>query len=1048
MPGVRCSFVSMLRASLVKFGLLALYLLTRPVIHRREFCVKVLPDLLTNRALAAADGSAAVDAVNQAQNAAIRIWSGRGPRRPGRGRKINMAKTYRRKTYAFGVALDHTCRMTIGKGLESLDVPEDTRRSGEGCETWSAAHMVSDKGPDCVCFANFVRWHLRLNVEWHFDASHGGAGSCRDACARAGLACHSFLAYLAYNAGYGEWKDGARAEQVRASISAATAVNSSSSDAAFQFVQARFGSVCRSVDEEAVLYERLRADGGAWKHDLPRVSLSKYFVLRSRFVEHERGAWLDRAYGWLVVGAELGLLASAGGCDAVVAEVGQPATFAAGKKAALQWKKGKKGLVRTAMLFFLDPDSLTREEIIATFTGPLHRWHGQHQRARSAEETWRWALQQCDGEYYVHIRETLRLVHDRTILQPCGLSDSDPSAGRAADDCQCVFQNGLAQQCGMMAVGMALSRLLWGMDYLDGFPKRAILFSPEETATSKVEVLREFESHASIVDRAASADMPQVLQDWAAKSHMLWTPVLHIRHYLSAAAGNLTPEFMDFNRKRSHTFRFTQMIEEGNKYQIARVRKAPNKRARGLATLEALIESPALHTTHKFHIVDTSSVALPRSAELAADAFRPDFKKGWDKLRTIMGKSETSPWFSPGANNQNCTIGHIMAMQELLGSHPFPQPSDLRKLLLLNALFHGQSIIVSRAHGPWYYALGDLAEACAIGWPMVRRQYSASNTTYFEFDTSNQAKWQPLVMVRQDEWRFCEVAFRSPEWQALTFPGDPEVRGGRNVVRLLQTSDPSLPIVLAARRGFWSLSRTWIIAYCKEYDIEVDDQGSLFDVVWDAARRILGTDDPDTLLALCSARTQVPLQEALAPFDEVENYSHDLDADTKKEFEKERKRFSATRVELQEFDKCYSSKVKDIAAKRAQATVAATKAAKGARLRFGQASRGKGRGADPSYEEKRSANIERFLAGDEVLEQSYLAQLCPLGGSVWNNWKNAAWCGHYKGQKRFKRDWADGGRTEAGFALLKELWKQHCAGTGVQLSACPVEGLFNEAEVA
>ena len=187
---------------------------------------------------------------------------------------VNRSKIHRRKTYALGVAIDHSMRMTLKRKLADLCVPEEERKAGLGAWDWQLVHAASDKGPDCVCLAHFCRWCLRLNIEWHWDPSHGGVGCLRAAVSKAGLACRAYCAYFAYNATYGEWRNGDRIEQVRASIKSATASNTHSSDEAFQFAQTRFRHLPSPPPDDRTHYGMLRTTGGCWQHGWPRISLS------------------------------------------------------------------------------------------------------------------------------------------------------------------------------------------------------------------------------------------------------------------------------------------------------------------------------------------------------------------------------------------------------------------------------------------------------------------------------------------------------------------------------------------------------------------------------------------------------------------------------------------------------------------------------------------------------------------------------------------------------------------------------------------------------
>ena len=866
-------------------------------------------------------------------------------------------------------------------------------------------------------------------------------GDSRKGIAGAGLACHAYVAYLVYNAGYGEWKDGARAEQVRKSIQDTTAANSANSDAAFQYCLSRYprwGQTCHGKVDEADIYRRLQEHGGCWQTDLRRVSPSKYFVLRTRYVEHERADWPERLYGWLVTAADLGILDGWKAAASGPVEP-KPGAFAAGKRDALKIKSGNKGLVKTALRFYSSPESREHEEIIATFSGPLHSWHGKQQKARSSPEIFVWALGQCDGSYYTHIQQTLKLIHSPAILYPCGLEELSSCDNRSPGDCQCVFQDAAAAHCGLLATSLAASRLRWGMDFLEGYPKRSILLCQQPTQTPKESVVEHFLRHADVVRRASAEERPAELRAWAARSHMLLTPVLQLSYVLGAGA--LTDEVRNFSLTRNVVLRMSQCVEEGNKYQMARIRKAPNKRVADIGAYEALLDSNVLHNEHRFTKLDSSAALVPRNSKLAEDAFRPDWLTVWPDLRGIKGPQYSAPWHSPGANHQNGTIGELFAMEQLLSMPSPPTAKAIRKCVVATDLLRASGLIVSDNNGEnWWYVLGELSDACFMGWPVIHRRYSTDGSPFFLFDAEPNSRWRPLTICDVDAWKFWDVSFRSPQHQSLQHPGAWECEGGNNVIRLLpRREEPLSALELSAKRGFWILPRSWALEFASLYEHEIDTSSGLFDVLWSLVQAILGTSDDDTL-AILAERAAAPVQKDLHQLQKLEEAVKELGRDESREYKKELERACRAADDVKDFKVCFRAKRDTLRAARAKAAAAKAKAVAKARGR----GRGRGRGlvADPLYEEKVYANVLKHVPKEGAITQAELSALCPPGGTIWNNWKGARWCGHYAQNARFSLPWADGGHRESGLECVRLLWRQHMDADPLATGDCPVEGLF------
>ena len=88
------------------------------------------------------------------------------------------------------------------------------------------------------------------------------------------------------------------------------------------------------------------------------------------------------------------------------------------------------------------------------------------------------------------------------------------------------------------------------------------------------------------------------------------------------------------------------------------------------------------------------------------------------------------------------------------------------------------------------------------------------------------------------------------------------------------------------------------------------------------------------------------------------------------------------------------------------------------------------------------ANVQKYLPKEGAITQADLAALCPPDGSIWNNWKDARWCGHYGRNARFSVEWADGGHRESGLECVRELWRQHMGAHPKATGECPVKGLL------
>lgn len=191
-------------------------------------------------------------------------------------------KIKRRKALAWCAQVDNAMQVSTGLSLRDLVVPEAELAAPSQPLLWVGASAVLDKGSDGVCAAHYLQRKFRLNLLVDYDTSHGAWRSCIGAVNEAQLGTHSFLCLMAYNVGYGEWKDGTRFEQVRTSIQETVQGCSAGQDEVFQFTvngmlrDKGMSEMPRTEALEESLYRTLE-DGGCWRTIYPKLGYSRFF---------------------------------------------------------------------------------------------------------------------------------------------------------------------------------------------------------------------------------------------------------------------------------------------------------------------------------------------------------------------------------------------------------------------------------------------------------------------------------------------------------------------------------------------------------------------------------------------------------------------------------------------------------------------------------------------------------------------------------------------------------------------------------------------------
>lgn len=195
-------------------------------------CAKVTRDLVTERGERLALRLPGVEEAARQHFAAARWWL---KRKIGQEKAPKQLKKHRRKSLEWIVTLENALRATTGHELQEFVVTRAELENPTDPEHWPLLLGSSDKGPDAVCASHFLVREVGCNMEMAWDPSHGAWGSARDAIAKAGLATHFYLMLMAFNTGYGEFKDCVRHHQIQQSMRDTIATSSPADDVIYQF---------------------------------------------------------------------------------------------------------------------------------------------------------------------------------------------------------------------------------------------------------------------------------------------------------------------------------------------------------------------------------------------------------------------------------------------------------------------------------------------------------------------------------------------------------------------------------------------------------------------------------------------------------------------------------------------------------------------------------------------------------------------------------------------------------------------------------------------
>ncbi|CAK0809101.1 unnamed protein product [Prorocentrum cordatum] len=805
---------------------------------------QVLKDIQTGRGLAFALDD--VQALAEAQNEFVEENRRRLSRKRGGGFLAKSRRKYRKKSFQYLCLEDSAIKLMMdNEGFKSHFVSPEKLANLSDPYSWNLARRSSDKGPEMISSSNFLRWGLRLNIEQDWDKSHGAWRSCLDAVNTAGMLTRLTLLVMAFNTGYGEWKDGSRGEQIRISTRDSLQTLSDGQDIPYQAClpqiledRGKNVSTFSSKDSENLRKELL--DNNIWDHNPSKLNLTRFFNPIDRHFEWERDKWGERQYGLMTTCFELGLmkltkedLGGGKSKDHPAAPEGKPKASSSqshAKQTAYSIKRAAGNPVYFGFITYADKSNRYIMEIISSVVGPLREWHTtQSTEHRSATGAFKWESLQAGGRYWQHIDQTIARLGGATSWLKCGMR-VDTAGDGVEEGAEVSFQDMYAGYFGNMVVALAGSRLEWGLDYIRGFPRKAIMFltdNPRRTA-----YLNLFTKYCDIIDKAmASADAD--IASMGGRSHMRLTPVLQLRGMLRlepAPKEGLTPKFAAFLKQRSNGLHATQLLEDSFNTQKAMVRQRVTHRVDDENAYFALLHTEkGVQSKHHYDAPKLGSVAEVDNDLLKESAFHPSPGDAWRELDKIVGREQEPSWHHPAAGAQNFTIAELLRLEAALPLVPVPKPKEQS---VMAGLLSGRHLIVRV--GDSEQRLLVLKRACDLsffGWPVQRKEIEGRpGSHWYELQPSGE-KLHMINMLDHARIEAEEYEWWSPMHQRVRFPNSGIAMGPQQRPRAVKVAGPLSLKELAARRAFFSLSKSWCVEFGKLIDVEVASTDHMWDVL-------------------------------------------------------------------------------------------------------------------------------------------------------------------------------------------------------------------------
>ena len=270
-----------------------------------------------------------------------------------------------------------------------------------------------------------------------------------------------------------------------------------------------------------------------------------------------------------------------------------------------------------------------------------------------------------------------------------------------------------AAYVGDLICGLARSRVKWGLDFLLGYPRKAILLATAEGAAAATDL---HEWH-DVLHRMYDSAVPGCIER-AGRSSLGYTFVKQLRHLLQASGWTVTDTIKDLVRAHFSRVESTKLVEEAHRAHNAYVRRSPVRRIGHNTALYALSEAKLLEF-HEFEDI-VSFAAEERSDMVIADScFEPSEVGAWTGLKGLPGWSRSGKWYSPAADCIHDNIADLLVCKHL---------DDLAQLSLvqlwLPLLSGSRTIVQDQESSQWYLCLATMGGACGMGLPLTRHTMS------------------------------------------------------------------------------------------------------------------------------------------------------------------------------------------------------------------------------------------------------------------------------------------------------------------------------------
>ena len=563
----------------------------------------------------------------------------------------------------------------------------------------------------------FLERQLGLNITRVPDPSHDVTNDVALAISRVGMKPHSILMQACWNMLHGPWGQDTIFQQGREAMEEVWENASPSEEPLWQRFAARImsdiGWADRIGDEniEEDLWRHCQ-ENSPWRKKTCKMSSSRFMGYTSKSIA-ERPFWHQRLWAYTHIALELDWLKGKAFQRMVLpreealhdGEVPRLAAPAADEKLLRQ--SCQNALV-LAILFMDNADNLAKQNILTHVASSWLPWHQeQNRRLRQCGEAETWLREQSTGAFLRACKLCWATLN--RSLHECGLEVNFTSFARnGAPDVespQVVRQDEFAGLLGRMITELLSARLRRCLWFLRGWPALFCLLPG-----GGLQMLRsDWRNYQSLQERGCA---PEILE----RSVFRTKSVMQVVLLLDATQWQVSPELEQLLRRRGKRLQATQLIEDGFKRQRKSEKEQSNRVGAARRAFSVLVEKHLLSIEHQFDELEVSQLLVHTSeCVLPEEAFRPQPGEVSLPLSQIISCKQKAWWYSPSSSDEAqvhadlCMLEHVQRRDQW----------DLLQDRWLTSLLRCGGMLIREADSetqPWYFALGEITNYCAILW--------------------------------------------------------------------------------------------------------------------------------------------------------------------------------------------------------------------------------------------------------------------------------------------------------------------------------------------